>query len=127
MDRSSDSDFALRYQVCDPFAIAIDGGPNPPPQNYTEVYVFLRDESRKPYSNEPIHVNDLFGQNDPAATGNNVNDPSDQFFPGLLTPEIYLLREGALYLDIYRDDAAFANQFPVTLNFAFGGVKVFKR
>lgn len=125
LDISSDSDFVYRYGVCDPFALAIDGGVNPPPQNYTEVYIQLRDEARKPYSNEPIHINEWFGQQQPS--GNNVEDLPVDFFPGLMTPEIYLLKEEALYIDIYRDDSAFVNQFPVQLNFRFGGCKVFSR
>jgi hypothetical protein len=125
---NSDADFVYRYGVCDPFALAIDGGVNPPPQTYTELYVTIRDESRKPYSNEPIHVNDLFGQLDVShgSTGN-VNDPNVDFFPGIMRPELYLLKEEALYFDIYRDDSGLVNQFPVQLNFRFGGVKVFNR
>jgi len=124
---NSDADFVYRYGVADPFAMAVDGGVNPPPQSYTEVYVQLRDEARKPYSNEPIHINDFFGQQNPSQF--NVDDPPVHFFPGLITPEIYLLKEEALYLDIYRDDSAFLGegQFPVQINFRFGGCKVFNR
>lgn len=122
---NSDSDFVYRYGVADPFAIAIDGGANPPPQSYTEVYVQLRDEARKPYSNEPIHIDDFFGELNPSQF--NVDDPPVHFFPGLMTPEIYLLKEEALYLDIYRDDSAFTQQFPVQIHFRFGGCKVFNR
>lgn len=122
---NSDSDFVYRYGVADPFQLVVDGGVNPPPQSFTEVYVQLRDEARKPYSNEPIHINDFFGQQVPSA--NDVDDLQVNFFPGLMLPEIYLLKEEALYLDIYRDDSAFANQFPVQIHFRFGGVKVFQR
>jgi hypothetical protein len=122
----SDADFAARYLAADPFAMAVDGGVNPPPQSFTEVYVRLMDESRKPYSNEPIHIDDLFSQGAPSVLGG-VNNLSNRFFPGLLTPEIYLEKEGTLYFDVFRDDSAFANQFPVTIQFRFQGAKVFSR
>lgn len=121
----SDADFACRYLLADPFAMMVDGGPNPPPASFTEVYVRLYDESRKYFSNEPIHIADLFTVGDPSA--GNVSNPPSRFFPGLLTPEIYLPKEGALYWDVYRDDAAFANQFPVDIYFRFQGAKVFAR
>jgi len=122
----SDSDFALRYLCADPFAMAVDGGPNPPPQWFTEVYVRLYDESRKYYSNEPIHIDDLFSQGSPSGLGFG-NDETNFFFPGLLTPEIYLQKEETLYFDIFRDDSAFPNQFPVNIYFRFQGAKVFPR
>lgn len=120
----SDSDFVMRTLSADPFALSIDGGANPPPQNFSEVYVRLMDESRKPYSNEPIHIADLFSMGSPPPGGNNQ---PNVFLPGLLRPEIYLLKEQAFYFDIYRDDSALQNQFPVTIHFRFQGAKVFSR
>jgi len=122
----SDSDFALRYLAADPFAMVVDGGAAPPPQWFTEVYVRLYDESRKYYSNEPIHIDDLFSTGSISGLGF-PNNSANFFFPGLLTPEIYLEKEQALYFDIYRDDSAFANQFPVNIYFRFQGAKVFSR
>jgi hypothetical protein len=119
----SDSDFALRYLCADPFLLVQDGGVNPPPQTFHEVYVILRDESRKPFSNEPIHISDLFSQGSPDLANNQPN----VFLPGLLRPELYLLKEEALYFDLYRDDSAAQNQFPVTIRFRFQGAKVFNR
>jgi len=125
----TDADFAIRYLAADPFAIAIDGGVNPPPQVFNEMYVLLRDESKKGYSNEPIHVDDLFGQLAPATTANNE---SNRFLPGVLTPEIYLQRTQALYFDVFRDDSAMlalglGMPFPVDVYFRFQGAKVFLR
>jgi hypothetical protein len=120
----SDADFALRYMVADPFRMATDGGEHPPLQHFTEVYVQLRDESRKPYSNEPIHIDDLFGQGSPQSFADTI---FPVFLPGFVSPEIYKPRESALYFDVYRDDSAFRNQFPVTIHFRFQGAKVFKR
>jgi hypothetical protein len=125
-----DSYFALRYAVCDPFALGTDGGPvngapRPIPQpllsSFQEVYVWLRDESRKPFSNEPIHVDDLFGRGAPLPV--NLNNDRVLWRPGLFTPEIFLGPEGALYFDVFRSDS---NQFsPVDLYFRFQGAKVF--
>ena len=62
----SDADFAWRCGVCDPFTLVQDGTPSAGavfnPANWSELYVTLKDESRKAYSNQPIHIDDLFGQ-----------------------------------------------------------------
>lgn len=125
----SDADFVARYLAADPFALTVDGGPTPFPQSFTECYVRLMDESRKPYSNEPIHIDDLFSQGSPwvGQPPEMSNNLLNAFLPGLLTPEIYLQKEQALYFDIFRDDSAFENQFPVNIYFRFQGAKVFKR
>lgn len=127
-----DADFVYKFGVCDPFSLGLDGGPvgnapTNPPQNpvfgtIQECYVQLRDESRKAYSNEPIHINDLFGQGVPT-TG---NDPTVDFFPGLMTPEIYIPTEHSLYFDIFRTETAL-DMTPVDLHFRFSGMKVFAR
>jgi hypothetical protein len=129
-----DADFVFRYGACDPFTLGVDGGAvgvapvfNVPlsgfiNRNYTELYVMLRDESRKAYSNEPIHVNDVFGQGLPNPTGSGANDAPIDFFPGLMTPEIYLPREHSLYFDLFRSDTS---GFALNLHFRFGGMKVF--
>jgi hypothetical protein len=130
----ADADFVFKYGVCDPYTPGVDGGPvtgiglpsvvavNPTFGTYQELYVVLRDESRKAYSNEPIHINDVFGQGLPT-TG---NDAQVSFFPGLTTPEIYIPAEHSLYFDLFRNDTAL-NMTPLDLNFRFGGMKVFKR
>ena len=130
-----DADFALRCGICDPFVLLVDGAPvsmalaqtfgntaTLTPQ-YSEVYVQLKDESRKFYSNEPIHVNDLFGQGTPFT----ANDEPVGFQPGLFTPEIYLPRDHSLYFDVYRNDDPtnpFVNS-AVNLYFRWVGAKVF--
>jgi hypothetical protein len=143
-----DADFAFRYGVCDPFFQTVAGGPTPPGYsinspggewgaNFTEVYVQLKDEARQPYSNEPIHVNDLFGQGRPSSFIANqqtagANDDQVLFFPGLFTPEIYIQREHSLYFDVYRNDVAVPDNpplsgWPVNLYFRFQGMKVIPR
>lgn len=119
-----DADFVLRYGVCDPFTLGTDGGTFNP-FNYSNLYAQLLDENLKPFSNEPIHVNDLFGQGQPknyqTATS---NDDQVLFLPGLFTPEIYIQRNRQFYLNIVRDDAGSG---PVNLKFRFQGAKIFAR
>lgn len=109
-----DADFALRYATADAFALARTG-------TYDQLYVTLRDKWYKAYSNVPIHIDDLFGSSVSVATGSAAND---RFRPGLFTPEIYLPRNHQLYFDLFRTDSAGGT---VTMQFGFGGVKVFSR
>ena len=130
----NDADFATRCAVADPFGLLVDGaatsaGQAASTQQYSEVYVTLRDEARKAYSNEPIHINDLFGQTTPFSTGAGGNDDQVLYTPGLFTPEIYIPRDHSLYFDIVRNDDpadALVNT-PVNLWFRFMGCKVFKQ
>jgi hypothetical protein len=131
-----DAAFALRYAVVDPFAVQVEGGPTPfgvapglgttlQGPNFSELYVQLKDEARKPYSNEPIHVNDLFGQGFPSVLDvAGANNDGVLFFPGLFTPEILIEKEHSLYFDIFRTDTT---GFPVDLYFRFQGMKVYQR
>lgn len=128
-----DADYAIRFAVCDPFFPTKVGGPVPPGYsingptnlngpNFSEVYVTLRDEAKQPYSNEPIHVNDLMGQGRPANFGQaGANNDEVLFFPGKFTPEIYVQKEHSLYFDVIRNDPG---GLPVNLWFRFGGMKV---
>lgn len=128
-----DADYVYRCGVCDPFLLAVDGTASAAgvvaPPNYSEVYVQLKDESRKAYSNEPIHVNDLFGQETPFVDGpeGNLNSDSVLWLPGMVTPEIYIPRDHSLYFDVFRFDVAtnFDTGRPVNLYFRFVGAKVF--
>lgn len=131
-----DADFVYRYGVADPFTLGVEGGIVPPPgggpfftpATFQEIYVQIKDESRKAYSNEPIHINDLFGQGSPFLQVTGVGGGDDPgvgpMFPGLVTPEIYLERQHALYLDIFRYDTAGVS---LDLHFRFQGMKVFPR
>lgn len=124
-----DSDFALNWAVCDPFNPAAAS----PAQRYEEVYAVLRDESRLPYSNGPIHINDLFGQGIPTSfpafstpTTDSVNDPPVLNYPNRFSPSIYVPRNGALYLDVHRNETA-SGLAAVNLYIRYGGVKVYDR
>jgi hypothetical protein len=116
----SDSDFALRYGFADSFHFYGPGEAWAAQVNYAECYVTLRDSEYKAYSNEPIHIDDLFG-----SINTTVADSAlASLFPGLYTPEIYIPRSGSLYFDIFRNDAHAEN---IDLHFRFGGAKVFHR
>lgn len=129
-----DADFVYRYGAADPFTQTFQGGPTPfgysvnsgtgiNGANYDEIFVQLKDEAKQPYSNEPIHINDLFGQGTPSVLEvAGANDNQILFFPGLLTPEIYIEREHSLYFDVFRQDTT---GFPVNLFFRFQGMKVY--
>lgn len=120
----TDADFVMRYGACDPYTLGQDGGEFNP-FNYTNLYMTLRDEFYKAYSNEPIHVNDLLGQGQPSLYQHaGVNDDSVVFLPGLFTPEIYIPRDHSIYFDLARNDAGGG---PVNLHFRFQGSKVFQR
>jgi hypothetical protein len=116
----SDSDFALRYAFADSFHFNPTGSVWTPPVHYSELYVTLRDSEYKPYSNEPIHIDDLFG-----SINTTVADSAKaSLFPNLFTPEIYIPRSGSLYFDILRNDPGGDN---IDLHFRFCGAKVFHR
>jgi hypothetical protein len=127
-----DADFVLRYLAADPFTFGVDGGlvaPGSDPflasqNNYRDLRVIVKDESRKAYMNEPIDINDVFGQGLPfeygAGTDNTTNGP---IFPGLLTPELIIEREHSLYVDLFRYDLTGA---VVDLWLRFHGAKLFR-
>lgn len=120
---ASDSDFALRYAFADAFRAFGQGQVWTGQPTYNECYVTLRDADHKAYSNEPIHIDDLFGSiNTPV-----VDSAPASLFPGLFTPEIYVPRSGCLYFDVTRLDAATPGAVPCDIHFRFGGVKVFER
>ena len=119
----NDADFVYRFGACDAFTL--DANAAADQFQFSNVYVQLRDEQYKGYSNAPIHVNDLFGVGlpDPFQTGTS-DDDQVLFTPGLMTPEIYIPRRHNLYFDVFRNDTS---GVPVDLYFRFGGMKVFQR
>lgn len=128
----TDADFVFRYGGANPFNFA-SYPQTPPAGTFQEVYVRLKDQDEKPYSNIPIHINDLFGQGIPTTypavgfpTTHSINDDAILEFPGLLTPEIYLPSQTSLYLDLFRNDTT-AGMDPVDIHLAFHGSKIFHR
>ena len=119
----NDADFVFMCGACDAFTTTANAATDA--FQFTNVYVKLRDEQYKAYSNDWIQVNDLFGQGlpDPFQTGSSDDDQM-LFTPGLMTPEIYIPRRHNLYFDVKRNDSEGAT---VDLYFRFIGLKVFPR
>jgi hypothetical protein len=113
---TTDADFALRYAWCDSFALTAEYS-----ATYNQLYCMIRDQWNKAYSNVPIHIDDLFGSSNSVATGSADNAV---YRPGIFTPEIYIPANGQLYFDLFRTDSAGGT---VTLQFSFGGAKVYHR
>lgn len=117
----NDADMVIRCGACDAFTMSAN--PLDSAYQFTNVYVSLRDEQYKAYSNAPIHVNDLFGSGLPFPYPG--EDDQMLFTPGLYTPEIYLPRRHNMYFDVFRTDDG--RQATVDLYFRFIGMKVFQR
>lgn len=117
----NDADFVWRAGCCDAFTLTADADADA--FQFTNLYVKIRDEQYKAYSNDWIHANDVFGQGLPTPLIGGVT-PDDQvlFTPGLMTPEIYIPRKHNLYFDVQRSDVSGA---AVDLYFRFIGMKVF--
>jgi hypothetical protein len=109
----NDADFVVRYGQAGPsFA------PFP-----LEVGVILRDENEKPYSNDYVHYETLFGP----MTGNfNCGGTTlpgvgqGNSLPSVFYPEIYVEKDHNLWYDIQRSDSGFAGavtipSFPINL------------
>ena len=91
----NDSDFVFRF------------GQAGPPAGTWEVFLTLRDEAQKPYSNAPVHADILFGRSGfPAAY---PVGPTPVFVapvgpgasqPGLIVPEFYIPKNHRMWFDI---------------------------
>jgi hypothetical protein len=98
-----------------------------------EVFVKFLDGDEKPYSNDAIHVDVMFGNSAfpatyPAGTGSAATPimcgPNS---PGLFYPEIYVPKNTLWYYELSRNDAGFAGAVPVTFPIALSGGKVFEK
>lgn len=117
-----DSDFVVR---------AIQAGPSYSPFGL-EVYITLRDQDQKPYSNLPVHFEILAGPSianfQSGSGGTTTAVGTGNALPGLLYPEIYVPASHQLFYDIERNDGSFAGaqtipNFPITLI----GARVYER
>lgn len=129
-----DADFVLRAGQAGVSA-SVQGNQSKP---VNEVFVTLRDEDEKPYSNAPVHIDVLFGNSGMDKTGlmffpfgANSEDPvaCGPNSPGLFFPEIYLPKNHVMYMDVSRDDSAYAGAGADVANIpiAFIGQKVFQK
>lgn len=106
-----DADFVFRAgQAGNPFS----GAP------LTEVFATLKDEDEKPYSNDAIHIDILFGNSGTATIGGGPN------LPGVFYPEIYLPKNHLMYMDVSRNDTV-GRPTTEDIPFTFIGQKVFAK
>lgn len=98
---------------------------------YYEMFILLKDQDSRPYSNIPVHVDACYG-----AFGSIVGVSQQPTFrtgpyhPGLIAPEIYQPANTFLYYDLYRRDNYINGPgflSTVDLKLAFNGMKVFHR
>ena len=97
-----------------------------------EVFLKLRDEDEKPYSNDFVHMDVLFGNSGFGATyvaggGNIAPIAGGPNTMGLFYPEIYVPMNHLMYLDVQRADVSFSGAVPVDLPVSFIGQKVFPK
>lgn len=109
-----DADFVCR---------TLQAGPSYAPFGL-EVFLILRDENRKAYSNDWMHFEVLAGPSvgnyQAGASGTLSAIGTGNSLPGAIFPEIYVPKSHLLYYDVMRSDAAYAGtatipNFPVTL------------
>jgi hypothetical protein len=101
-----------------------------PLAQYYQMFIQLKDQNSKSYSNLPVHVDVCFGAFGSVVTNQQVFSRVGPFHPGLLTPEIYQPANTFLYYDLYRKDNYIGGPgglSPVNLQLAFNGMKVFHR
>jgi hypothetical protein len=97
-----------------------------------EVFITVRDEDEKPYSNDAVHLDVLFGSSNMgpafdvggAAVAPIGGGPNSQ---GLFFPELYVPKNHVLYFDVSRDDAFAAGAAVATVSIPFTGQKVFEK
>jgi hypothetical protein len=92
-----------------------------------EVFIQLKDEDEKPYSNAPVHIDVMFGNADIPASFIQQTVATGPNSPGLIFPEIYIPKNHIIYYDVTRTDASYANAAAVNLPISFIGCKVFQK
>ena len=98
-----------------------------------EVFIRLLDEDEKPYSNDAVAIdvlfgNSAFGNTYPAGTSLGVTPigggPNS---PGVFYPEIYVPKNHSMYYELSRNDSAYGAAVAVNYPLAFIGQKVFAK
>lgn len=128
-----DADFVLRGgQAGSPFALT--------PVN--EVFVTVRDEDEKPYSNDAVHMDVMFGNSNagslvagttagvlyPVGTSTGIPPVGcGPASPGLFFPEIYIPKNHLFYVDVSRADVSYAGAVVVDIPISLIGQKVFQK
>ena len=111
-----DADFVLRAGQ-----FTSDAGIGPPGPNF---FFQLMDFNKKPYSNDMVRADVLFG------TGNSgaiypSNPNTGPGLPGLFYPEIYVPANHQLVYNVFRDDSVITGAAAENLFIALIGAKVF--
>jgi hypothetical protein len=110
----NDADFVIRE---------IQAGPSYAPFAL-QVYLTLRDENQKAYSNLPVHFEVLAGPSggnyQTGSAGSITAIGTGNSMKGIIFPELYIPKNHKLYYDIVRQDSGYAGaqtipNFPVTL------------
>jgi hypothetical protein len=125
-----DADFVLRAgQGPTLFSVGTEA-----PRVFAEVAIVLKDWNMRPYSNDFVHFDILFGTGSAPATI--PVGPTPVFVspfgtgpgqPGLLYPEIYVPRNHQLRFDLQRSDGVAGTNQAEDFTFNFIGGKVFER
>lgn len=117
-----DADFVLRGGQAGDFELSAN--------STNEVFFQLKDEDEKPYSNDLVHSDILFGNSGFEPTFLNGAFPTvggGPNSPGLFYPEIYIPKNHVIYFDISRNDAYVGGAVPVDYPISFIGQKVFEK
>jgi hypothetical protein len=118
---SQDADFVWRATQA--------GIPNT--SDFWDVWVIIKDEQQYPHSNQPVHVDVVFGRGQQPATGilydnSGICLEAGPSSPGLWYPEIYIPRQHEMFWDIYRDDTRYGGCPTIsTFPMAMIGAKVY--
>jgi hypothetical protein len=122
-----DADFVLR--AGQGITISSTGG-----RTLAEVAIWLKDFNKKPYSNDYVPFDILFGTGSFPATVPVGPTPSfmppfgtGPGLPGLFYPEIYVPQSHQLLYDLQRSDGAVGSNQAEDFQFNFIGAKVFER
>jgi hypothetical protein len=121
----ADADTVLRSLTIGSF-----GGLTSPAKlnKYYQVYIHLKDQDGRFYSNLPVHVDTCFGAMGSIVQGQNAPFRTGPYHPPLFTPEIYIPANRTFQYNVTRDDSSFAQALhAVDLQLCFQGVKVYRQ
>jgi hypothetical protein len=113
----NDSDFAFRFGQAGALG-------------FYQVFITLKDESWKPYSNAPVPADVFFGRSFFPAVfpcGASFIAPvgPGASQPGLAVPELYIPQNHKMWFDITRNDSGYAGAVSQDYPLTFGGCKVY--
>jgi hypothetical protein len=122
MQVQGDSDFVLRSLAVGSMESSLESG------QYLQLWIQLKDEDGRQYSNVPVHVDVCFGALGSLPfvfPGGSIGTDTGPYHPGLLTPEIYVPANRFLLYDLVRDDSFASGPTVSTIRLAFQGAKVY--